>query len=346
MPGFEDVVTQILAFTRFDANPKQPQPGELITLETVPGLFPIIPAQLVGQLSIPGLMGGNVPVSLESLVKTVKFTVRYRLEIDGKDQGGLTIDPLTAASLPDSDPLAGLLRIAPPLVPEHAAKPTVPANLIAKIHVEIEDINKDGTLDKEIPIPLTLVPITVPTLLVLQSDPDDPDWASSKTFVMTRLGSQLQSASDAVAKLNDVVQVVNSVKDILDPGLAVDALLGGLGDTLAMINKAGFSIAGFAVDEAPDLDDYDDFDDEARKSLLLGPVGTKVQFFSGEDYNALVGGENEVSTFEIRPADDFGAVAGLTMGFGINKELDWFHKMWDTDSSDNMNDVESCKFVN
>jgi hypothetical protein len=335
-PDGKFLAEQIVAYTKIDVNPKNPQPGETMTIETIPGIFPIIPSQLSGALNIP--VTGPLDVVLATLVRAVQFTVRYKIVVNGTTVSSLTLEPLTPMSLPDSDPLMAMFRVAPPLVPEHKAHTPSKAELIATVKVVIES----NTVEKDVKIPLELTAIPLPTLLVLKSDPNDPDWPSNKVFVMTRLGSQLTSVSDTVSSLNAAIQVLNSVKDIFGWGTAFDLLLGGLGDALGLIVDAG-SVAGFAIEEAPDLDDFDDFDDEARSSVLFGPVGTSVKFFSGEEYNGLAAGEDEESTFTI--TDDFGAAQGITTGFGIHKEPDWYGRGWDTDSSDNMNDMESCKFT-
>jgi hypothetical protein len=242
-------------------------------------------------------------------------------------------------TLPDSDPLLAMFRAAPPLVREEAAKKSVNGEMVATISLDVEG----HKIEKDVHVPLQLVPIPIPTLLVLKSDPNDPDWPSSKIFVMVRLGSAMKSASDAIQTLNNVIQLVNSVKDLLNFTAGVfDLFIGGLSDTLDALQSTGFTIAGFAVEEAPDLDDFDDFDDEARFSIMFGPVGTKATFYSGEDYNGLFAGDNESSQFVI--SDDFGAGTPINTGFGIHRVTSWQSRNWDTDSDDNMNDCESCNF--
>ena len=336
----EELLEQILAYTHVDCHPKKVQPGDIVSLLTVPGFLPALPTQSLGSLQIPGPLGtSTVPVVLDTVVEIIRFSVRYRVEVNGTPLASLTIEPQTAGSLPNSDPLAGTFKLPPPLVAETDGAAVVQAQLIATVRVEVEGFERED----EVSIPLELVPIPIPTVLVLQSDPGDEDYPTNKTFVMTRVGSQLSSVGEVIGALDGAIQMVNSVKDVLDVGWPVTAFLGGLQDALDMISDSAFAIAGFAVEEAPDLDDYNDFDDEARRSILFGPVGTAVEFFSGEEYNGLALGEDEVSTFTI--TEDFGASAGILTGFGIHKELNWRNRMWDTDSSDEMDDVESCRFV-
>lgn len=335
-PDATYLVDQILAYTRVDINPKRPEPGERMTIETVPGILPLVPSNFEGTIPLP--ITGPATVLLKALIKPVEFSVKYSLTVNGNPVSSLNLEPLTPLSLSNSDPLMALLRVAPPLVPEHATHAPVKAELVATIKVGVENVVNE----KAVKIPLELIPIPLPTLLVLKGDPNADSDPSNKVFVMTRLGSTLSSLSDAVSSLNAVVQTLNSVKDLFSWGAAFDLLVGGLGDTLALINSAT-EVAGFAVEEAPDLDDFNDFDDEARVSILFGPVGTTVEFFNGEDYNELFLGDNEKSTFTI--TDDFGAALGITTGFGIHRVPNWFNRMWDTNSSEEMDDMESCKFV-
>lgn len=332
---------QIMAYTKVKVTPLRTEVGERMTVETIPGVLPFIPADLAGTLSLP--ITGPVNLLLESLVKAVKFTVKYKIKIDGADAPSQPVfEPLTPMNLPDSDPLLALFQIPPPLVREEGAQTLLmPAELVATISLDLEG----NQVTRDVPVPLELAAIPIPTLLVLKSDPNDEDWPSSKIFIMVRLGSTMQSASAVIQKLNDVIQLVNSVKNLLNFSVGVvDLFVDGLEEALAAVQTAGFTIAGLAVEEAPDLDDHDDFDDEARNSILIGPVGTKVNFYSGEDYNALALGENEVSTFEITPADDFGFAAGIVTGFGIHRVTSFQDRDWDTDPGDDMDDVESCNF--
>jgi hypothetical protein len=333
---YAELARQIMAYTKVNVTPKKADIGERMTVETIPGILPFLPSDLAGTLNLP--VTGAVDVLLESLVKAVKFTVRYKVMVDGKELSSLTLEPLTPMSLPDSDPLLAMLRIPPLLVPEEKSQATTQGELIATVSLELEG----NALSRDVSVPLEVVPIPFPTLFVAVSDPNDEDYPSAKIFMMARLGSAMQSASDAVKTLNTVIGAVNSVKDLLDLGTGFDLLLGGLTDTLALATKVGFTPVGLAIEEAPDLDDYSDFDDEARQSILIGPVGTKVTLYSGEDWNANLGGENERAEFVI--TEDFGAAAGVTTGFGVHRVSDWRNRMWDTDSGDNMDDVESCNF--
>jgi hypothetical protein len=345
-PGLAELVDQVLAYTKFNVDPKRPAAGDTLTFETVPGIMPAMPADVTGSStggSIAGQPLGPLNLVLNSIVRPVRFRVQYVLTVNGTVVAAPAITPLTGGNLPDSGPLMGLLRVPPVLVPEHQATPTVPATFTARVTVGIEGVEQT----RDITVPLTLAAVPVPELLVLQADPNDEDWPSNKTFILTRVGTQLSDAGEIIASLNNVIQVLNATGDLLGlTGAVLGTTVQGFRDTINMITRTGFVIAGIANEEAPDLDDYNDFDDEARSSILLGRVGTKVSFFSGEDYNALVGGEDEVSTFEI--TQDFGAAATpapITTGFGIHRVPDWRSRMWDTDSSDNMDDCESCKFV-
>jgi hypothetical protein len=338
---YAKLADQIMAYTKVSVTPLEPDVGQRMTVETVPGILPFLPSDLAGTLNLP--VTGAVNVLLESLVKAVKFTVKYKVKMNGADAPSQPVfEPLTPMNLPDSDPLLALFRIPPPLVPEEGAQTLTPAELVATISLDLEG----NQIERDVTVPLQLTAIPIPTLLVLKSDPNDEDWPSSKIFLMVRLGSAMQSASAVIQKVNDVIQLVNSVKDVLGFSVAVvDLFVGGLQEALDAAQTAGFSIAGLAVEEAPDLDDFDDFDDEARSSILIGPIGTKIHFYSGEEYNGLALGDNEVSTFEITPDHDFGKSAGVVTGFGIHRVTSFRDRNWDTDpSDDDMDDVESCNF--
>lgn len=325
-PDFKFLADQILAYTKVDVNPKIPSPGERMTVETIPGILPFIPSDLAGSLNLP--LTGPVDVLLQALIRAVHFSVKYKVMVDGKELSSLKLEPLTPLSLPDSDPLMALFRIAPPLVPDYRAHVPVKVEFVATVRVDVEgNVN-----EKSVTIPLDVAPIPIPTLLVLTGN--------NKVFAMARAGSGVTDLSGAVGAINSVVQALNKVKDLLSWGPALDLLLGGLGDAASRIASGG--PAGFAVEEAPDLDDYNDFDDEADAALLIGPVGTQVRFYSGEEYNELAGGENERTTITLT---DLGAPFGIATGFGLHKESGWQStRMWDTDSDDDMDDVESCRF--
>ena len=334
MPDFDFLAKQILAYTRVDWDPKFPKVGEKIMVQTIPGILPFIPADLTGT-AIGGLPTGPLNVALNALVRAVSFKVKYKVFVNGTESSSVNIEPLSPSSLPDSDPLQALLLIAPPLIEDRKLDTPVNIEIQATITVEVEGNKAEAPFKIPIPIP----PIPIPAFLVLTGGDEEGE---NKVFVMVRPGSSITDINGAVTTINSVVQALNSVKDVLDFGLAFDALVGSLTDAADMITGAA-QIAGFAVEEAPDLDDYNDFDDEPRKSILFGPVGTAVEFFSGEDYNANIGGDDEVSTFTI--TEDFGAAAGVTTGFGVHRVSDWNSRMWDTDSDDNMDDCESCRFI-
>ncbi len=325
-PDFKLLTEQILAYTKIDVNPKNPKPGERMTVETIPGILPFIPADLAGQFNLP--VTGPVEVLLEALVKAVNFSVKYKVTVDGTETSSVTWEPLTPMSLPDSDPLMALLRIAPPLIPEFKANTPPKVELTATVKVDVEG----NVLEKDVKVPLDLVAIPIPALLVLTGN--------GKVFVMGRAGG-VADISGAVNTINSAVQALNAVKDLLNFGLAFDVLLGDLADTASMIASGG--PVGFAVEEAPDLDDYSDFDDEPDEALLIGPIGTEVRFYSGEDYNDLALGDDEVTRFRLDT--DIGAPFSVTTGFGFIKETGWqTTRMWDTDPDDEMDDVKSCRF--
>lgn len=326
-PDFEFLADQILAYTKVDVNPKRPQAGERMTVNTIPGILPFVPQDLAGQLNLP--LTEPVDLLLKALVHAVKFSVKYQVTVDGTPTSSLAIEPLTPLNLPDSDPLMALLRVAPLLVPDFKAQEPVKVELVATVRVDVEgNVN-----EKAVKVPLDVIPIPIPTLLVLTGN--------DKVFAMGRAGSGITDISNAVSSINSVVQALNNVKDLLNFGLAFDVLLGGLGEAASMLASGG--PAGFAVEEAPDLDDYNDFDDEADRMLLIGPVGTEVRFYSGEEYNELAAGENERTTVVL--SADLGAPAGVTTGFGFHKEDSWQStRGWDTDPGDEMDDVESCRF--
>lgn len=347
-PTGNALIDQILQHTKVDVNPKKPEPGDQMTVETIPGFLPLIYPDLSAHFVDP-VLGVEVPVIVDTLVKPVKFSVHYKVVLGDKvlldtEVDMSTITSLSPLELPDSAPLMGLIRLPPPLVAEHEAKPTENAEFIASFNVEVEG---SAPLDPrpEVHIPLELVAIPIPTLLILKSDPDDEDYPSSKIFVMTRLGSALSSASDAVSILNSAVQVLNEVKDI-PGGAGFDLLLGNLSKAVDMIKSPGFTIAGFAVEEAPNFDDMDDFDDEARSSLMIGPVGTRVWLYNSFEFNnSEEAGEDESSVFEI--TEDLGNSLDppIPLGFGVHEITDLKSKNWDTDPGDDpMDDIESCNF--
>lgn len=324
-PDFNALAEQILAYTKVDVAPKNPQPGERMTVETIPGILPFVPTSITGVIP---LLTGPTSVIFETLVHVVNFSVRYRVVVDGTTVSSLNLEPLTPASLPDSDPLLATFRLAPPLVPDFKAKDGVEAELVATVKVSVEGNNKE----KEVKVPLDVVPIPIPTLLVLTGN--------NKVFGMARMGSLMNDLSGALNSLNTVLQTLNDVKDVLNWGTVFNAFTGGLGELAGALTSGG--PAGFAIEEAPDLDDYNDFDDEADQAFLFGPIGTEVRFYSGEEYNELFAGDDEVTRLKI--VDDIGGSTVAT-GFGFIKDTNWqSSRNWDTDPGDEMDDVESCRF--
>src|SRR5688572_8808186 len=103
---FEELAKQIMAHTKVRVTPMKPEVGERMTVETVPGILPFLPSDLTGSLSFP--LTGAATVLLTSLVKAIKFTVKYKLFVEGKEQASLTLEPLTPMMLPDSDPLLAM----------------------------------------------------------------------------------------------------------------------------------------------------------------------------------------------------------------------------------------------
>jgi hypothetical protein len=334
-PDFKFLAEQILAFTRVDWDPKNPQVGEQVAVQVIPGILPFVPPEFAGTTGpLGGLGGGPVSVALNALVHAIKFKVKYSVTTDGKP-GKFKQTSLSAASLPDSDPLQALFLIAPKLIEDRLLGTKVTTELVVTVTVEVEGQSASAPFKIPLPIP----PIPLPTFLVLTGG-DEP--GENKVFVMVRTGSTLKDVNGAVTTINSVVQALNSVKDVLDLGNGFVPLVGSLTSAVDIITGAT-SVAGFATEAAPDLDDFNDFDDEANSSLLFGPVGTAVEFFSGEDYNALFAGENEKSTFKI--TDDFGGSV-VTTGFGQHRVTDWTTRPWDTDSSETMEgSCESCRFV-
>lgn len=330
-PGPEALRDQILAYTKVDVNPKNPKPGERMTVETIPGILPFVTPDLAGKLNLPT---GPLDVTLNSLIQIVQFSVKYKITVNGEDMNPQPeFESQTAANLPDSDPLLAWFRLLPPLIPEHAAHAPLKVELVATVKVAVEDSLGVKATEQEIKVPLDLVPIPIPCLLVL--------FGNSKVFVMVRAGSLITDVTLAANLINTTVQTLNSVKDLLSWGPAFDLFLGDLGDTLSLLSKGG--PVGVAVEEAMDLDDFNDFDDEADEMALFGPVGTEVRFYSGEEFNELDGGENEVTA--IRLKSDIGASSGVSTGFGFVRETAWQStRGWDTDAGDEMNDVESCRF--
>lgn len=324
-PDFNALADQILAYTKVDVNPKRPEPGEWMTVETIPGILPFVPTSLAG--AIPTLTG-PVSVVFETLVHVVNFSVKYEVVIDGTPVSSLNLTPLTPTTLPGSDPLLAMFRLAPPLVPDFKAEEGIEAELVATIKISVEGNAKE----EEVKVPLDLIPVPIPTLLVLTGN--------NKVFGMSRLGSAMNDLSGAVSSVNSVLQTLNDVKDILDWGPVFGAFTGGLTEIAGALASGG--PAGFAVEEAPDLDDYNDFDDEAEQAFLFGPINTEVRFYSGEEYNELFAGDDEVTRLKI--TNDIGG-GTVTTGFGFIKDAGWqSSRGWDTDPGDEMDDVESCRF--
>lgn len=320
---------QILAYTSVDANPKNPEPGERMTLETAPGILPLVPADVTGTANFPAL--GPTGLTINSLIKTIKFTVKYKVLVNGAEYSQVKFEPLTPAVLPDSDPLKALLRVGPPLVPEHSAHTPLKVELAAVISVDVEGHHSE----KEVKFPLDIPAIPVPSMLVLTGN--------SKVFVMVRPGSKITDVTLAASQINSALTALNNVKDLLNWGPVFDLFLGGLNDVLGMLSSGG--PVGVAVEQAPNFNDFNDFDDEADQMGLIGPIGTEVRFYSGFDFNELAGGEDEVT--RIRLNKDIGDGGGVVTGFGFVRESGWqTTRMWDTDSEDEMDDVESCRYVN
>ncbi|MFF7534981.1 hypothetical protein ACFZB2_38745 [Streptomyces bobili] len=323
------LANQILAYTSVDANPKSPEPGERMTIETVPGILPFAPADVTGTANFPAPFGPT-GLTFNSLIKAIKFTVKYKVLVNDAEYSQVKLEPLTPAVLPDSDPLKALLRVGPPLVAEHSAHTPLKVELAAVISVDVEG----HTNQKEVKFPLDIPAIPVPAMLVLTGN--------SKVFVMVRPGSKITDVTLAASQVNSALTALNNVKDLLNWGEPVFKLfLDDLSDVLGMLSSGG--PVGVAVEQAPNFDDFNDFDDEADQMALIGPIGTEVRFYSGFDFNELVGGEDEVT--RIRLNTDIGG--GVATGFGYARESGWqTTRMWDTDSEDEMDDVESCRYVN
>jgi hypothetical protein len=340
-PGPEVLLQQILAFTKVDVTPKSPTAGQVMTVETVPGILPFQTPALSGVTS-PLPVGGPLNLTLNALIQAVEFSVKYKVKINGADANPQpTFEPLTAGSLPNSDPLLAWFQVPPLLVPEHLSHgPATKGELIATIKVKVEGLEET----KDIPVPLALVTIPIPCLLVL--------YGNNKVFLMVRSGSHITDAASAASLASSAISTLNGVRDLLNFGAAFDLLLGDLTDVIGLIAKGG--PVGVAVEEALDLDDYNDFDDEAEEMALFAPVGTEVRFYSGEEFNELAAGENEVK--QVRLLTDIAAdagVPGVTTGFGFARSSGWQDDVkadksnaYTTDDEDNLDDVESCRFVN
>ena len=339
-PGPAALLEQILSYTKVDVNPKSPTPGQVMTVETVPGILPFQTPALSGATS-PLPVGGPLNLTLNSLIQAVEFSVKYKVKINGTDANPQPkFEPLTAGNLPNSDPLLAWFQIPPLLIPEHLSHgPAVKGELIATVKVKVEGLEQT----KDIPVPMALVTIPIPCLLVL--------YGNNKVFLMVRSGSHITDAASAAGLISSAIAALNGVRDLLNFGPAFDLLLGDLTDVIGLIAKGG--PVGVAVEEAKDLDDYSDFDDEAEEMALFGPVGTEVRFYSGEEFNGLFLGEDEVK--QVRLDTDIGteAGAGVLTGFGFARSSGWQGDVkadksnaYTTDDEDNLDDVESCRFVN
>lgn len=376
MDGSE-LASQIIQFTKVNVTPAgEIAPGEPVIVEVIPGYAPLVPPNVSGQLTGTGTGTVELPaptVADPNATKTVEipielvldaaelvlnaadvtFSVEYSItETDEngneKEYSNFSLEsmvPEIEGETPDSQPMMVKLTVLPPVVPEHEFKPLKTLQLHVKITVDVVGNKKTGEVP---PIDLPVVPIPIPTLLILRGDKNDDGgpngtaYPSSCFIVVTRSGSALASASDAINALNTAIDTLNKVKDI--PGsFVLDLLLGGLTD--AVDDVAGYvPYAQIFFEEVPYLTDVDDdgdgFDDEPRLLVLIGPVGTKVTLYSGEDYNNYAAGENLESTLEITQS-----LAG-DIGIGVLRipaldETDWQNKDADDEQ---MYDIESCNF--
>jgi hypothetical protein len=336
-PDFKFLADQIAAYTRVEWDPKSPQPGQPIFVETIPGILPFVPPDLAGKLGLPT---GPVDLLLQALVKVVKFKVHYEVKKDGttlvKDTDYTRTD-LSPANLPDSDPLQALFSIPPPvvLVEDRKAAGITPSKLVLVVTISVEvEGNHGQAAPVTIPLQIPTVTIPIPALLVLTGN--------DKVFVMGRTGSSVSSVSGVLSTVNSILSTLNSVKNFVTWGAALGLFVSGLTDVINTIESVP-TVAGFAFESAHDLDKFSDFDDDANASILLGPVGTQVELFSDTDFDK----GNEWSTFTIDK--DIGEPTFAT-GFGILK-YDWRGKNWDHDGGDEMADAEgdgnceSCRFI-
>lgn len=355
LPGFDNMATEIADFTRVNWEPKfEPlQAGQSFFVETIPSFGTPIQTEKATAAGTGALAG--LGLELNAAVLPVYFTVTYSVHRNGKPltrDKEFKVTPLgnglpTPPSGGVSDPLQVLIAVPPDIVSDEdlIKVPPDPSKLPKyELVVKITVVVEDNTATKEIPIPITLVPIAVPTLLVLTGN--------NKVFVMVKTGSKIAGVSEAAATLNTVIQTVNSVKNFV--GFA-GILLARLGDAVSMLTSGG--VAGLAVQQADDLDDYDDFDEEAEKLLLLGPVGTAVDLFD-TTLSSLGGGftldpedigEASTRRFQVGAGDDFGTKAGVTaIGFGcvgIDGPIDITGIKWEGESETLEHDVQSCRFA-
>jgi hypothetical protein len=331
-PDLTALTAQILALTQVEWDPKYPKPGEAIEVRVIPGFAAFLPPNLSGNLPT----GGNLLLS--ALVNDIDFTVKYDVtKADGSAGPGHVVKPLSPGLLPNSDPLEALVTILPPFVDELAVADALTLHLNVHVTVTIEGISKSGDVVIPIPIP----PVPVPAVLLMSKDADH----KGELVLLVRTGSALSSAGQIVSTLNSIIQVANSVRDIVD----MATLLTPLHSAVDTITTASSLAGGVAAGGISDLEDYDEMDNEISSWLLIGLKGTRVEFWNSSDFDGPLIGETHKTTVTLGELS--GTVPGTStmvpLGIGVDEQKNLSSKPWDdSDGNDDMNDdIVSVRFI-
>ena len=348
MADLKDLAAQIIANTRVVSDAKEAKAGKPVTVSVIPGFSPTIPSSfsfagtstpVVGSLS-------TLTGALTALITKVEFTVEYTVT----DKAG---NPVAAGDVSTNPPLSAgqqpldvAFLLKPPLGEDIKRTPAI--DYIIEVDVSVSlDGNKVSTKDpplQPIKVPVSIPAIGIPSVLVLAQNAFGGSDYPGEVLCMVRSASPLRSLDKVVEILNTVADTLSSVKDLLGFTAAVNPVE-GIDLVLDAFQTA--TIVYFAVGGAPDFNEFGGwdilgfggFDEEPSSALMIGVTGTQARLWSSEDFSD--SDWHEHSTFTV---PDIGTTNGLpAVGFGFFRNDNFGD--WDTDPGDEMDDVESARFL-
>jgi hypothetical protein len=354
MADFSELARQILNATRVASDARQATPGKPVTVSVIPGFTNTIPSvvNLTGTSSLPAGGLSTITETLVPLITRLDIAIEYTVT----DKAGTPVasnqfstNPPLVLPLPagQSHPLQVEFLLKPPIGEDIKRTPAIEFVIQVDVTVAV-DGNIASTKNpplQPLKVPVSIPAISIPAVLVLvQHSVGDSDYPGDALCIV-RSASPLRSLDLVVKTLNDLAEIISTVRDLI--GLVgIANPIEGIDSILDVFQRA--SIVYFSVGGAPDFNEFGGwdvlgfggFDDEASSALLLGVTGTQARVWSSEDFSD--SDWHEHSTFTV---PDLGVENGLpAVGFGVFRNDDFGD--YDTDPGDSMNDdIESARIL-
>lgn len=292
---------------RFAPESDPPAPDDLSIPPDIIGQLPVQPSLPLAGATIPpgvggaiGLLTGTIPVFeiLEELVTTTA-TIEVRWRVLDENKVPLTAFGWSSGSLtgsgsefvPPTDQIlnqAVNLLLVPPFVDLVSLSPPPPVRRWIQAHFRLSAAGiSTPWIDLEVPV--DLVPLAIPTVLLLFFDPDFGGPALLVLPENSQLGPDL-----LLSTLTDVRDVLTAVRDLVGfVGLFIDVV-----NALEPVFNT-LEIAATKADAIPNLNDLDvvgtswwkvwkndrEAEDEFASLMFLGAPGRSVQAFNARGFD-------------------------------------------------------------